>query len=172
MSLFVSDEKFLMLDTSDEKLESSLNNWLQCQNPIKKIQCLNIIKEDVRVLIDETGFTAFFPPELWKKFDIQVKPYLKTPVNTSEDCWIAKQGYRYVKLVVHKDYLPKEAQNYASDDLAIKSQTICDFFNVQFITNNRAYADGEQYSIGYQEKYPNGNYNRIMRILGNFVIKF
>lgn len=170
---FLSDEKLLVIDTEDKKLEESLNIWCGSEVPFKNIQCVLIIHNDVRVLIDERSFTAFFPPELWKKFDIQVNPYLRTPDNkTQEDCWIAKKDYRYSKINIDKMKLGIEGKDYYSDDLSIRSKKITDFFNTQFIDNNRAYADSSRYSIGYQLEYPNiGQYNRLMRLLGNFEIK-
>lgn len=125
----------------------------------------------IRILLSENGFSIWFPPEIYRHYDIQATNYLNT-TESKIDMWIAKGDYYFVKIFCDKADLENDKKQYMDDDLEIRMEIIKNFVIKNFISNYQIYPDSDYFTIGSYLDCPQTSRPFRWRLGGNYKIEF
>ncbi len=144
---FLSDEELRKKDLSSEEYRSTLEDF--ASKEFGKIHKSGLAYKDVRIIASETGFSIWFPPELWKKFDVVVHSWLVIVKDKyrNRECWLARGDWAALKIdigegKIHESVSSRDPKDYLSFAERFAEKNF-------FSEDSRVYPDSEHNSIGW-----------------------
>lgn len=166
---FITDKNQLSsLQLPNTELDNVLSRWTGAKIKFNNIQVIESIGKDIRIVIDDNSFAAFFPPNVWRSYDIQVNTTLCLPNEQKSDCFLAKQDYLFFKINLDKQTIEGDAKDYMSADMNISRKKITEYITKTFIDNKKAYPDSTYFSMGHIFDHPHAVRPFRVRLGGKF----
>ena len=166
-TIFLPDQE-LPEDCTVPIYRGSLENW--SGKIFGELHDVDVDSTGVRLLASKRGFSVWFPPNVWQKFDVQVNDFLSMVGNENSECWLATGKFAFIKIDI--DPTDMDDPLLKTGDPAEYLRYAHRFLEANFKNNSRCYPDSEWNTIGYRRKDPGAPVPFRVRLGGNFRLQF
>ena len=146
-----------------------LQQWLK--KPLGKLDRCYLSPDGVRIVVYSGGFAIFIPPQIWRKFDVQVSRYLNQ--GEAGASWVADETYSWLNIIIiNWNIQVPTLLDYISEDPDVVLAKVTGFVESNFITNPLAQPESPEFSMGSYLDDPDLPRHWRTRRNGNFRLRF